>query len=219
MRRYGLLGIAALVAFALTSCDGSPAQKAARTETATSHPTFTTSASTSTTTRTFPPQQPSAVAHLGGTLAFTAQLGSGAPTAALRITLDQVIHNPEPYGSSPAYQSGVRDVELKVTMKNVGDVTVPVAEGDEYELSIEWALDPDLGNADGVPTYEYEGLPSPTCIGAMTNFPQPGILPGESVTGCVDFGDISTGISVHSATALLLYAGTYNGAPGEWLIP
>jgi hypothetical protein len=219
MRRYGMVGIAILLAAVLASCDGSPAQKAARIETGTSHPTSPTSVSTSTTTRTIPPFQPSEVAHLGGTLPFTAQL-SGSPNAALRITLDSVI-DPGPPGSGQEIPTaGTRNVELRVTLTNDGDATVPVLnEGDEYILTMQWQLDVDIAYGDGVPIYQYEGPPSATSSGAGTDFPQPGITPGQSVTGCVLFFDISDGSTVHNATALLLYAGIYNGAPGEWLIP
>jgi hypothetical protein len=91
MRRFGWLGIAALLAAVLTSCDGSSTDRAARSKT----PTFrsTSIASSPTSTTTIPPQRPSEVAHLGGALAFTEseQLATGPETAAVDITLDNVI--------------------------------------------------------------------------------------------------------------------------------
>jgi hypothetical protein len=226
MRRYRWLGSAVLLTGVLSSCHGPATVPSARARSTTVPTNATTSVPTPTTTpttRTIPPFVPSEVAHLGETLSFTAtqHLTPGLETAAVRITLDNVI-DPAPGDlDSDVPQVDNRNVELRVTVDNVGDVTVPATgQGDEDVLSIEWALDVDSANGDGVPTYQFEGLPSATCTGAPTNFPQPGIAPGQSVTGCVQFFDLENVTSVHNATALLLFVGAGSGAaPGEWLIP
>jgi hypothetical protein len=167
--------------------------------------------------------QPSEVAHLGGTLPFTATdtMGTLHESAAVHITLDQVI-DPGPEGPGSADPPpGHHNVELVVTVTNVGDVTVPdLDEGDPYILSIEWELNPDTANQDGVSVYQFEGLPGPTatCFGQTGQFLN-GVPPGRSVTGCIPFGPVPDGTAVTGATALLLYAGIGNGEPGEWLIP
>jgi hypothetical protein len=160
---------------------------------------------------------PSEVAHLGGTLAFTAtkQLTTGLQKAAIHITLDDVIDPAPPEAGSGV---GYRNVELRVTIANVGDVTVPdMDEGDEYVLSIEWALDPDRTNDDDARGLQFEGLPSASCGSTPTQFVN-GVAPGQSVTGCVPF-DLGDGVAVTSASARLLYAGYGDQPIGEWLIP
>jgi hypothetical protein len=212
-RRLSWLGIAVLLAILVSGCGGPPTDRVARSE-ASTIPT-TTSTTRSRTTSKF---QPSQIAHLGGTLALTAT-APGFQTAAIHITIDSVI-DPAPDGpGSEATAPGNRNVELRVTIANVGDVTVPdLGQGDENILSIEWALDPNYANPDGVPVYQDEGLPTESCSGGAAQFTN-GIAPGQSVTGCVPYYGVWDTTAVTSATALLLYAGRSNGAPGEWLIP
>jgi len=139
--------------------------------------------------------------------------------AAVDITLDNVIDPAPPFSGSDAPALGNRNVELRVTLANVGDITVPdLDQGDEYVLSIEWQLDPDIANHDGVAVYQNEGLPIASCSGGTTQFLN-GVTPGQSVTGCVPFYGVWDITAVTSASAILLYAGIYNGSPGEWLIP
>jgi hypothetical protein len=175
--------MAVLLAIVVSSCGGPPTNRAARSEAST---ISTTTSTTVSTPRTIPKFQPSQVAHLGGTLDLTAtkDLTTGLQTAAVHITLDNVI-DPGPRGSgSEIPVPGTRNVELRVTIANFGDVTVPSLEGDPYILSIEWALDPTYANQDGVPVYEYEGLPG-SCSGGTAQFSN-GIAAGQSVTGRID---------------------------------
>jgi hypothetical protein len=177
-----------------------------------------TTSTTDTTTSTSPNPSFSEVAQLGGDLTFTAttQLTTGTESAVANITLDQVIE-PAPQALFPVATNGGRNVQLQVTIENDGNVTIPVNQGEEYGLSIEWSLDPDIANSYGVTTYQYEGLPDPSC-GTPFQTPQSGIAPGQSMTGCIPFFNLPNDTMVTGASALLLYAGVFNGLPGEWQI-
>jgi hypothetical protein len=168
-----------------------------------------------------PDFHPSQVVHLGGTLTLVAteEATTGLQTAALHVTLDQVI-DPAPDGVGSAVPSlGYRNVGLKVTIVNVGDVTVPSNdEGDDGIPSLQWALDPNITEQYGAPVYGTEDFPSESCGNTPKDFPN-GVLPGQSVTGCVLFYGVPDRTAITSASALLTIANTNAGIPGEWLVP
>jgi hypothetical protein len=104
-------------------------------------------------------------------------------------------------------------------MTNDGNVIVPsLDEGDPGIASLQWAIDPDITKQYGAPVYGVENFPSASCGNSALDFLN-GVAPGQSVTGCVRFSGVPDGTNVTSASALLLFAGTNTGAPGEWLIP
>lgn len=139
----------------------------------------------------------------------------GVESAEVNITLNEVL-DPSTVdygGSSP---SGSRAVAINVTIANEGSVTLPaVGEGDEYVLSLEWALDPQIGNSDNIPSYQFEGLPSSTCQGTAEDFTS-GLAPGQTITGCVLFPGVPASVDVTAVSADLLFAGLNRSTPKIW---
>jgi len=154
---------------------------------------------------------------IGATVAFNTSMESSlgiTTTAAVNITINRVL-DPSPVVTR-ALPPGERDVAFNVTIANVGNTTLfPNDQGDIGYLSIEWALDPeDAGpynapNPYNVPKYQTEDFPSATCQGSVQDFTSV-VAPGQSVTGCLVFGDIPDDVKVSTVSARLLFAGTPN---------
>ena len=136
-------------------------------------PTTTTPVDTSA------PIDPNEVGNIGSTFTFTAtkQLTTGAETPALRVTLDQLLDPaPKSLGTAPG------DVALRLTVSNIGSVTVPCNGGDPYEITLEWAVNADTYINGGTTA---EGLPiSPGfCDTAADSVGFNGLAPGQPGQG------------------------------------
>jgi hypothetical protein len=160
------------------------------------------------------------IAHQGGTLTLrpAGPTTTGPGSAVLDVTLDQVIDParapalaPSP-ASSDDRLTGDRVVALQLTLSNVGNVTVPCAEGQEDELSLGWLVDPD-GAGDGG-SYS-AGLPDPFC---PDGFSSPGLAPGATRTGEISF-ELPSGVPVVRVTAGMSIAGFGSGPGADWQIP
>jgi hypothetical protein len=160
-----------------------------------------------------------AVAHLGGghTITASTQTTTGPEDAVVNITLDHVIDPARAPMSALASPddalTGDRPVALLVTLANVGDVTVPCAEGDEGELTVNWYTDPIDTTGDG--GYWGDGLPSSLCANGATS---PGLVPGATETGEILVA-LPLGVPVVKVTAGMEFAGYGGGPAGDWQIP
>jgi hypothetical protein len=221
----GRLLITALAVLSLAAC-GSTASEAhlgastaspatisttAATPTSPSEPIFpSTSIVTPPTTTVDPPP-----VDVGDTQSLSAEpvLGPGNP--ALDVTLNQVIDPAPIQDPRHAPPQGERDVEMKVTIANVGSVLLP-AQGGRHVLTFTWYLNP----SDSVPGHgiEFEqNLPSVTCRGIPQDFTQD-VAPGQSITGCVQFGPIPYSIVVTGFEAALSYGGFGDTYSRVWRI-
>jgi hypothetical protein len=157
-----------------------------------------------------------ALAHLGETFVLMATLPSATPpeTAIVKATLDRVTDPApgSPYGDPTPPAPHNRWVELRFTLSNAGNMTVPAYQGDEYILSLEGAVN--QINA-------FEGFPPPSMkcgepVGG--NVKRTGLNPGESTTGCVAV-ELPIGVPVVNASVTLLFSGDgIDGATGEWMV-
>jgi hypothetical protein len=154
------------------------------------------------------------VGNIGSTFTFTAteQLTTGAETPALRVTLDQLLDPaPKSLGTEPG------DVALRLTVSNIGSVTVPCNGGDPHEITLEWAVNADTSINGGTIA---EGLPTSPgfCDTAADSVGYNGLAPGATSTGDVDFW-LPNGYLVTSAQGRLVFAGDDEKPFAEWMIP
>jgi hypothetical protein len=213
-RRFGWLGIAALLAVFVSSCGSSLTGRAAKSPSPSMPRTYATSSPTSTPVTT----SPKTFAHVGDTLSLSARPVFGPGTPAFNVTLNQVIDPAAIQVPNHPAPQGERYVEMNVTIDNVGSVTLPVQENPaEYVLGFTWYLNP----SDSLPDVGEEftqDFPNATCQGVPQYFPQEDVSPGQSITGCVQFGPISDSIGVTGFEASLAYAGYHDDYPGVWRI-
>jgi hypothetical protein len=210
---YGRLLIPALAFLTLTACGstapgihhrGSPTSPTSSSTTDTSsafsaEPTVPSTTTGSPPTTTVGPQH----VKVGDTQSLSAPQVVGPGTPALNVTLNQVI-DPAPIHDPRHAPPGERDIEMNVTIANVGSAVLP-AQGGRHVLTFTWYLNP----SDSVPGHGIEfdqNLPSVTCQGAPHDFTED-VAPGQSITGCVQFGPIPDSVVVTGFEAALAYGG------------
>jgi hypothetical protein len=162
---------------------------------------------------------PYVFAHVGETrsLSVNPVLGPGIP--ALKVTLNQLI-DPAPIQvpNHPAPE-GERYVEVNVTIANVGSATLPVQYGYlRRMLGFTWYLNPSHSVPDSGETFT-QAFPSATCDGVAQDFTQDDVAPGQTITGCVQFGPLANAIVVTGFEASLAYGGYSDAYPAVWEIP
>ena len=214
MRRFGWLRTAAMLAVFVSSCGGSPTGRAARSTSPSMPRTSAISPPTSTPVTT----APKTFAHVGDTLSLSADPVLGLGTPAFNVTLNRVI-DPAPIQdpNHPAPQ-GERYVETNITIANVGSATLPVQGGYlRRMLGFTWYLNPSHSIVDSGQTFNQD-FPSATCQGVPQDFTQQDVAPGQSITGCVQFGPVSVSIVVTGFEAALAYGGSDDPYPAIWQI-
>jgi hypothetical protein len=142
----------------------------------------------------------------------------GPDAPAIEVTLNKVIDPALIQVPGHPAPPGGRYVEMNVTIANVGSVTLPVQEGPlPYVLSFTWYLNPSDSVPDLGETFTQD-FPNATCQGVPRYFTQDDVAPGQSVTGCVQFGPIKDSIVVSGFEASLAYGGYQDDDPGVWRI-
>ena len=107
-------------------------------------------------------------------------------------------------------------MEFNVTIAKVGSAPLSVQYGYlRRMLGFTWYLNPshsvpELGAA------LTEAFPSATCQGVPQAFTQDDVTPGQSITGCVQFGPLSDSIAVTGFEAGLAYGGYDDVYPAVW---
>jgi hypothetical protein len=219
----GLL-VSAFVVFTMTACGpGGPATKLGTPATSdergstTEAPliTTTTTVPTSTTQQTTVGPQPGKV---GDTVRLTAYPVVGPGTPVFNVTLDEVIdpapiqvpgHDPPPH---------TRYVEMKVTIANVGSVTLPVQYGYlPSMLGFTWYFNPSPSVPENAALFT-QAFPSATCQGLAEDYSQADVAPGQMITGCVQFGPLADSIAVTGFEAGLAYGGYNDLDPAIWAV-
>jgi hypothetical protein len=184
MRPFRWLGIVALLAVLLSSCGNSPTGQAARSTSPSTPRTHATSSPTSTPVTS----APKTFAHVGDTPSVSTSPVLGPGTPAFNVTLNHVFDFAHIQVPSHPAPRGERFVEMNVTIANVGSATLSIQDtGEPYVLSFTWYLNP----SDTLPDLGLkftEDFPSATCQGVPQSFSQDDLSPGQSLTGCVQFG-------------------------------
>ena len=181
--------------------------------------TETTSTSTTTvtpsTTSTTPVQE---IGKVGDTLSLTASPIIGPGTPEFNVTLNQLIDPADIEVPGFAAPQGERYVEMNVAIANVGSTPLPVQGSvGPYVLGFTWYLNPSNSVPDSGQEYTQD-FPNATCQGNPQAFTQEDVAPGQSITGCVQFGPISDSIVVTGFEASLAYGGSNDLYPAIWQI-
>jgi hypothetical protein len=215
MQRFGWLGIAALLAIVASGCSGSPKGETAR-STAPSLPSRSQASSSATSTRVT--TAPMTLARVGDTLPLSANPVLGPGTPSFNVTLNQVTDPAQIQVPSHPASPRERYVEVNVTIANVGSAPLPVQYGYlRRMLGFTWYLNPSYSVPDSG-ARSTQDFPNATCQGTPRHFTQDEVAPGQSITGCVQFGPLSDSIVVTGFEASLAYGGYDDLYPAIWQI-
>jgi hypothetical protein len=217
IRRCGLLGTAAVLVLFVPSCGESSTGQGARSP-KTSVPRASAPSSTTLTPVTTTPYE---FGHVGGTLSVSIpREAEGTPgTPDFNVTLNQVIDPALPQVPNHPAPQDARYVEMNVTIANVGSATLSPQYGYlPHQLGFTWYLNPSHSVVDTGEAFTQD-FPSATCHGVPQDVTQDEVAPGQSITGCVQFGPISDSIAVTGFEASLSYSGfTQDSYPAVWEI-
>jgi hypothetical protein len=156
-------------------------------------------------------------AKVGGTLALSLNAAHGVGRPAFNVTLNQVIDPAPIQVPNHVAPKDQRFVEMEVTIANVGKAVLPVRGGYLPDVvGFTWYLNPSYTTVD-LGLQFTQDFPSATCKGVPQEFAQD-LAPGQSLTGCVQFGPLSDSIGVTGFEAELQYGGHGNEFPGIWRI-
>jgi hypothetical protein len=159
-----------------------------------------------------------APAQVGGTLSMSTSPVLGPGTPLFNVTLNQVIDPAAIQVPNHSAPQGERFVEMNVTIANVGSATLPIQEGVEpYVLGFTWYLNPSDKLPDKGLIFTQDFL-SATCQGVPQSFSQDDLSPGQSLTGCVQFGPILDSVTVTGFEASLAHASYLDYSPAVWSV-